>query len=330
MIKLLKKIWDKMNEPQNEQVLIVLLPCIAILTAGFILAPRLFYFISDPLIKENLPPSPSPLPTADLVEIQVITPTITPEPVIVFEEFPTPSEPATTIPEFLYDDYGNPDPGLKNIDGKIYYFNQHGQRAKSLGIDVSFYNKGINWPAVKAQGIDFAIIRAGGRGWETGLIYDDDCFRQNLDGARAAGLKVGVYFYSTAINAAEAVQEANYVIKCLNGTKLDFPIFFDIEQSGEYPYGRADRLNKTLRSDTVNAFCSTVVNSGYRAGIYSGQSFLKYHIDYNSLSQYYIWLASYTRNNRLPSFSAHYDMWQFTDSGVVNGIRGKVDMNAIF
>ena len=231
---------------------------------------------------------------------------------------------------YYYDGHGNPVVGLKSIDGKLYYFNQHGVKAKSIGIDVSFYNEGINWPAVKAQGIDFAIVRVGGRGWESGLMYDDSCFQQNLIGARAAGLKVGVYFYSTAIDAVEAVQEASLVLERLNGVTLDYPIFIDVEQSGDYPYGRADQLSKTARSEIVNAFCSTVINSGYRAGVYSGQSFFRNHIDHASLTQYYIWLASYTSGNRLPSFGGHYDMWQFTDSGVVNGINGKVDMNVIY
>ena len=231
---------------------------------------------------------------------------------------------------YYYDGYGNPVTGLKSIDGKLYYFNQYGVKAKSLGIDVSFYNEGINWSAVKAQGIDFAIVRVGGRGWETGLLYDDVCFQQNLNGARAAGLKVGVYFYSTAIDAVEAVQEASLVLERLNGTALDYPIFIDVEQSGDYPYGRSDQLSKTMRNEIVTAFCQTVINSGYRAGVYSGQNFFANHIDHSALTQYYIWLASYTSNNRLPGFGGHYDMWQFTDGGVVNGIKGKVDMNAVF
>ena len=319
-----------MNEPQNEKVLIILLPFIAIVTAGLILAPRLFYFAAE----SKAPPAPAftpaPLSTMEPGEILVITPTFTPEPSSTPSVPPTPLETPKVIPDYLYDSHGNPDSGLKNIDGRLYYFNQYGERAKYIGIDVSFYNKGLNWPAVKAQGIDFAIIRAGGRGWETGLIYDDACFRQNLDGAIAAGIKAGVYFYSTAINEQEAIQEANYVISCLKGAKLDLPIFFDIEQSGEYPYGRADRLSKTMRTKTVNAFCNVIANEGYRTGIYSSQSFLRNHIANETLLPHCIWLASYTSYNRLPSYGAHYDIWQYTDGGTVNGIRGKVDMNVIY
>ena len=231
---------------------------------------------------------------------------------------------------YYYDANGKKVTGLKKIDGKLHYFNQFGVAASSLGIDVSFYNDNINWPAVKAQGIDFAIVRVGGRGWETGLLYDDSCFQQNLSGARAAGLGLGVYFYSTAVDAVEAVQEASLVLERLGGTALDLPIYIDLEASGDYPNGRSDQLTKAQRTEIVNAFCGTVQNSGYRAGVYSGQNFYKNSMDYYSLNNYNIWLASYTSFNQVPNFSGRYDIWQFTDSGVVNGISGVVDMNAVF
>lgn len=231
---------------------------------------------------------------------------------------------------YYYNADGKKVTGLKNIDGRLYYFNEFGVRASSLGIDVSFYNEGINWPAVKAQGIDFAIIRVGGRGWETGLLYDDVCFQQNLSGAKAAGLEVGVYYYSTAVDAVEAVQEASLVLDRLGGASLDYPIFIDVEQSGDYPAGRSDQLTKIQHTEIINAFCSTVASGGYRAGVYSGQNYFKYNLEYSSLIQYTIWLASYTSFNRVPDFSGRYDIWQFTDSGVVNGITRACDMNAIF
>ncbi len=231
---------------------------------------------------------------------------------------------------YYYNQDSKPVTGLKNIDGKMYYFNQFGVCAKSLGIDVSFYNEGINWHAVKAQGVDFAIIRVGGRGWESGLMYDDTCFRQNLLEAKAAGLNVGVYFYSTAIDSVEAVQEASLVLERLGGTSLDYPVFIDVEWSGEYPNGRADKLGKLQRTEIINAFCETVASAGYRTGVYSGQNFFLYNLELASLSKYTIWLASYTSFNAVPSFSGRYDIWQFTDNGVVNGISGKVDMNAVF
>lgn len=229
---------------------------------------------------------------------------------------------------YYYDADGKKVTGLKSIDGLLYYFNQYGVRAKSLGIDVSFYNESINWPAVKAQGIEYAIIRVGGRGYETGRLYDDVCFQQNLSGARAAGLKVGVYFYTSAVDAVEAVQEASLVLDRLGGSPLDYPIYFDMEPADTSR--RDGSLTKAQRTEIINAFCTTVQNAGYKAGFYSYLNFFKYSMDYYSVNMYSIWLASYTSFNQVPDFTGRYDMWQFTEAGVVNGINGVVDMNAIF
>ena len=225
---------------------------------------------------------------------------------------------------------GNLATGLKSIDGKLYYFDCYGRKANSVGIDVSFYNGTVNWQAVKNSGIDFVIIRVGGRGWSTGLLYDDSCFYNYINGAKTAGLKVGVYFYSTAVNPVEAIQEASLVLNRLNGTKLDYPVFIDMEYSGDYPMGRSDNLSMAERVVIALTFCKTVNNDGYQAGIYSSQSFLKNNLDFNSISPYCIWLASYTENNALPQYGNRYDIWQFTDRGHVPGVSGSCDINVIF
>ncbi len=220
--------------------------------------------------------------------------------------------------------------GLHLIGGKLHYFNEYGEHASSLGVDVSYHNKGINWEAVRAQGVDFAIIRLGYRGWESGLLHEDECFRQNLRGAKAAGLKVGVYLYSTAVNAAEAQEEAAFVLTGLRGFPLDLPVYLDTEQSGEYPWGRADRLHKVRRYEIITSFCRTILDGGYAVGVYSGQNYLKNHVAIHTFSRHPIWLASYTRSNRLPDFPYAYDMWQFTDRAVVGGVRGLVDLSAVY
>lgn len=220
--------------------------------------------------------------------------------------------------------------GLKSIDGKLYYFDYYGRKASRLGVDVSCFNGSVNWSAVKAQGIDFAIVRVGGRGWESGLVYEDSMALDHIRGAKAAGLKVGVYFYSTAIDASEAIQEASVVIEMLGGTGLDMPVYIDMEYSGDFPYGRADTLGTAQRVEIINAFCKTIVNSGYTAGVYSGESLLTHEVDYNSIAQYSVWLANYTENNSLPSYPHSYHIWQFTDRGVVTGMGGNVDLNVIF
>lgn len=268
------------------------------------------YFVPtpEPTAPPILPPTPEPEPT--------------PEPPWGFKRYGE--------SEYYLLPNGNLLTGLHLIDGKLHYFNIDGQHASALGIDVSYHNQGIDWNAVRAQGIDFAIIRLGYRGWETGLLHDDTCFVQNLRGAKAAGLRVGVYLYSTAVNVREAQAEAGLVLTRLNGFPLDLPVYFDTEQSGEYPYGRADRLNKARRYEVIAAFCNAIRDGGYEVGVYSGQNFLKNHVAFRTLSAYPVWLASYTRYNRLPDFPYGYDMWQFTDCGVVAGVRGVADMNVVY
>ena len=219
--------------------------------------------------------------------------------------------------------------GLKNIDGLIYYFDSNGYRAQSVGIDVSFYNGNINWTTVKNSGIDFVIIRAGFRGWGSGTVYQDTCFSQNIKGAKAAGLKVGVYFYSTAVNVVEAVEEASIVLSWLGGQRLDCPVYIDMEFSGDYPNGRQDTLSPALRTEIARAFCQTISSAGYSPGVYATQSFFKQEIDFSALSSYSIWLASFTENNALPDFSGKYDIWQFTDFGRIPGVNGTVDFSVI-
>ncbi len=350
MIKLLGKLWNKANEPHVERILIVLLPFITLIIVALILAPGLLSLAGDAagsLLQEDTVQTRAPQEEgyAHISQAE--------EQAILEEELPASSSPVPTpqpSPEaveqnwsgvltgwqeidgvtYCYDENGLPLTGLQQINGQLYYFDREGRCASELGIDVSTYNGFIDWQAVAAQGIDFAILRAGGRGWETGLIYDDDWFQRNLMEARIAGIELGVYFFSTAANPAEAQQEAAYVLHCLGGSKLELPIFIDVEYSGDYPHGRADQLSNTEREVIINAFCRTVMDAGYEAGVYSGEYYYKYNLDFTSLSKYSLWLASYTKSARLPDFPGSYDIWQFTDGGLVNGITGIVDMNAVF
>lgn len=231
---------------------------------------------------------------------------------------------------YYYDQSGTPAVGLKSIDGKLHYFNQWGEKASRLGVDVSCFNGTVDYEAVKAQGIDFVIVRVGGRGWESGLVYEDSMALDHLMAAKAAGLKVGAYFYSAAATAEEAVQEADLVIGHLDGMELEMPVFLDMEYSGRFPAGRADALNTAQRVEIINAFCKTMENSGYDAGVYSGESLLSTSVDFASIAQHSIWVANYTENNALPTYPHRYDIWQFTDSGLVSGIGGNADINVIF
>ena len=238
---------------------------------------------------------------------------------------------------YYYDTQGLKVTGLKQIDGKLYFFDDNGVKASSLGIDVSYFNGDIDWNKVKAQGIDFAIIRVAGRTWGSGILFEDsNSYKQMENGgeylqeAKAAGLKVGVYVYSSAINTNEAVEEASLALEILNGTKLDLPIYIDMEYSGDYPNGRADKLTAQQRLEIVQAFCTTVKNAGYTPGVYGGEYYFENGaLDASKLTDYNLWLASYTADQKLPSFRG-YNMWQFTSTGKVNGVSGSVDLNVIF
>lgn len=231
---------------------------------------------------------------------------------------------------YYLDANGNKVTGLKRIDGELFFFDANGARASAVGIDVSFYNEDINWSAVKAQGIDYAIIRLGGRTWRDGTLYRDDRVDEYIKGAKNAGIKIGAYFYSTAITEQEAVEEASLAISILDGASLDYPLYYDVERSGIYPDARHDQLSAAQRGKIAVAFCETVAAGGYTPGVYSNQNFLKNEIDFDAIDEYSIWLASYTRDFAFPNFNKTYNMWQFTDRGQVNGISGDVDMNVIF
>lgn len=199
---------------------------------------------------------------------------------------------------------------------------QESEGSRSFGIDVSKWNKEIDWEAVKAAGVDFAIIRCGYRGSVTGTLVEDPYFYQNIEGARKAGVKIGLYFFTQAVSAVEAVEEASMVL-CLNdGKPLDYPIFIDTEGAGGS--GRADGLDTVTRTEVCQAFCETIENAGYRAGIYASRNWYYNKLDMTNLDSHVIWLAEY---REYPEYEGKYQMWQYTSDGSIDGIEGRVDFN---
>ena len=323
----LKKLWIRMNEPEVERVLIVLVPCLTVLIVALILTPTLLSFRSDDPVDAISVSEPPVVPSYD---------PFPDTPILTGEKAPYIPEPVEGW-GWQYDgdavrylkpngDYAN---SLEQIDGKLYYFDQYGRKAAKLGIDVSTYNEMVSWETVKASGIDFAILRVGARGFGSGLLYNDDCFTRNLYAAKHAGLDVGVYYYTAAVSPVEAVEEAEYVLHCLDGARLDCPVYLDIEASMDYPYGRSDVLDKSMRMAIIQSFCRVIERAGYRAGVYSSAYFLQINLPTDFITRRDVWIAHYTENNRLPSFDRRYDMWQFTQYGRVWGVNGCVDMNAV-
>ncbi|HAQ63590.1 MAG TPA: hypothetical protein DCR23_03920, partial [Ruminococcaceae bacterium] len=227
---------------------------------------------------------------------------------------------------FYFDGHGNPVKGHQLLNGIRYYFNSYGAKASKTGIDVSKYQYDINWQKVKAAGVDYAIIRLGFRGYGSeGKMKIDNYFEKNLSGAKAAGVDVGVYFFSQATTVDEAVAEASLVVNTLKGRSLQYPVYFDTEYSSSPSRtGRADKISKQTRTQCAIAFCETVKKAGYRAGVYASKSFFNDELIFSSISKYEIWVAHYTKS--VTSFQP-YRMWQYTDKGIIDGISTKVDVN---
>jgi GH25 family lysozyme M1 (1,4-beta-N-acetylmuramidase) len=226
---------------------------------------------------------------------------------------------------YYFDKTGTPVTGTQIINGVTYNFGSDGSIASSIngstfGIDVSRHNGSIDWNAVKASGVDFVIIRCGYRGSSTGALIEDQNFKTNIKGATAAGLKVGVYVFSQAINEVEAVKEASLAVSLVKGYNLTYPIFIDTESSG----GRADSIDKATRTAVVNAFCQTVIAGGYKAGIYASKTWFESKLNMGSVGNYRIWLAQYAAT---PTYKSKYDMWQYSSKGQISGINGNVDLN---
>ena len=212
--------------------------------------------------------------------------------------------------------------GNQVIQGDVYTFGADGALNRTArGIDVSKFQGNIDWNAVKADGITFAIIRCGYRGYGTGALVEDSTYRKNIQGAINAGLKVGVYFYSQAINEAEAVEEASMVLSLVSGYSLPLGVYYDTESVAG---GRANAISANERTACAVAFCETIRNAGYKAGVYSYASWFYNALNFANISKYNTWIAQYRDTL---SFNYKYNIWQYTGSGRVNGISTAVDMN---
>lgn len=193
------------------------------------------------------------------------------------------------------------------------------------GIDVSKWQGDIDWDKVKGAGIEFAIIRAGYRGSVTGSLVEDPYFVTNMKGASASGIPVGVYFFTQAVNEVEAVEEASAVLQLVKEYKLEYPIFIDTEGAGGN--GRADGLDVETRTLVCEAFCRTIENAGYEAGVYGSRNWYNNRLYADKLDKYFIWLAEY---RSIPLYQGYYQMWQYTSKGKVNGIEGNVDLDIYY
>ena len=230
-----------------------------------------------------------------------------------------PDIPASAYAEeaFVMNEYGR----IEYNDSSVKY---------TTGVDVSSHQGKIDWEKVKDDGIDFAIIRIGLRGYGIGgEIYDDDMCEENIKKAKDAGLNVGVYFFSQALNVDEALEEAGYVIEKLDDIdeELDYPVFFDWENEPGKNM-RTDGMTGDEITQCAVAFCEEIKEAGYIPAVYFNLSYgyAKYNLD--SIKDYRFWYAQHEKKS--PSFYYNYNIWQYSDKGRVDGIDAYVDMNISF
>lgn len=194
-----------------------------------------------------------------------------------------------------------------------------------LGIDVSEHQLDIDWEAVREAGIEFVIIRAGGRGYSEGVLYTDARAQEYYAGAKAAGLKIGAYFFSQALDTREAVEEALLALEITRDWELDFPLVYDWE------YISADARTADMTAAKVTscaqAFCRTVSEGGRTPMVYFNPHHAENLMDLSRLKAYDFWLAMYS--DRM-TFPYRVDMWQYTCQGQVPGIEVDVDINLYF
>jgi GH25 family lysozyme M1 (1,4-beta-N-acetylmuramidase) len=225
------------------------------------------------------------------------------------------------IPKNSYDWDG----GLVWSEGRPEYTAPDGSRSL-LGVDVSHHQKEIDWQKVAADGIGFAMIRVGYRGAEQGSLQPDTYFRANITSAAAVGIRTGAYFFSQATSAAEAEEEADYVIAALSGAAVSMPVVYDIEDI-DGTSGRIVSLTREQVTSCALAFCDKVAAAGYTPMIYGNVRWLVTRMDLKELDGYGKWLAQYYET---PAYPYEFAMWQYTATGHVQGIEGDVDMNLYF
>lgn len=209
-------------------------------------------------------------------------------------------------------------------DGEITYKDDNITSVK--GIDVSKYQGNIDFAKVKADGVDYVMMRCGYRGYSDGKIIKDTNFDTYATDAASNGLDMGVYFFSQATTKEEAVEEANYVLDAVKGYNITYPIAIDVEDIANAE-GRQEKLSVKELTDVIVAFCDTIKSAGYTPMIYSNIRYFAGKVEYNRLEDYDKWYASYSTQLYFPY---EVSMWQYTNTGSVDGIKGDVDINISF
>ena len=227
-----------------------------------------------------------------------------------------------------------PDVPVSSYDTSLFAKDENGimtyadeSRQTHLGIDVSSHQGEIDWQKVASSGVGFVFVRVGYRGYgKSGSLNVDKNYKQNIEGAKSAGLKVGVYFFSQATSMTEAIEEARMTLDLIKDYEIDYPIVFDWEIIGTAS-ARTDNVSSVTLCSAANAFCEVIKGAGYIPMVYFNKhvGYTKY--DLSTVKDNYFWFAHYSD---APDFYYDFDIWQYTASGRVDGIKGDVDMNISF
>lgn len=209
-------------------------------------------------------------------------------------------------------------------DKMAYY--ESGRSVSYLGADLSKYNGDVDFQALKESGIEFVMLRLGSRGYGSGQIMLDEKFDEYMNKASEAGLEIGVYFFSQAITAEEAVEESNFIIQTLTERHITYPVAFDMEYV-QNDKARVEVLSKEEKTAVARAFLENIKAAGYKPMIYGTKEWLIKEINLTKLTDYDIWLS---QQKDIPDYPYKFQMWQYTTEGDIPGVEGDVDLNICF
>jgi len=214
---------------------------------------------------------------------------------------------------------------LVSNDGRMKYYSD-GKKISYLGVDISKYQKDVNFEALKSDGIEFVMLRVGARGYQTGELQLDEYFHENIKKASEAGLDIGVYFFSQAVTQEEAIEEAQLVLDNIKEYEILYPVAYDMEFI-ENDNARVETLTRDERTAVAAAFLNHINSAGYTPMLYGDTEWLVKRIDVAKFTGSCIWLAE---EADIPKYPYRYEMWQYTTQGQVRGINGFVDLNISF
>ncbi len=216
--------------------------------------------------------------------------------------------------------------GTFRIDkGFMAYFDENGEKISHLGCDLSYHNSNVNFDELAAGGCEFVMLRCGYRGYSEGGLVKDEKFDQYASEANRTGIKLGVYFFTQAVTAEEAAEEAEYVIDMIKDYDISYPVAFDTEYiDDESARTNTTEISDELRSEMCIAFCEKIREAGYYPMIYASENWMRRYLKLDALRVYDFWAPQYLDNN---DFLYDFTMWQYTDCGSIPGVKGEVDLD---